>query len=72
MAAQRSVGATLVIVARLLLCGGGQLGLGELTCGDAWLTGDGDCDGLLEHVCLPSLRGVFVGKAQEETCSSSV
>ena len=42
----------------LVVCGSGQLGLGELTCGDAWLTSEGDSDGLLEHVCLSRLRGV--------------
>ena len=61
-----------MIVACLLLCGGGQLALGELFFGDAWLTGGGECDGLLGHVSLSSGRGVFVGKTQEENCSSSV
>ena len=64
-----SVCATLVFVARLLLCGGGQLGLWELICGDAWVTGERDCVGLLEHVCLSSLRGICVGGTQEEHLS---
>ena len=44
----------------------------ELGCGDAWLTSEGNVDGLLEHVWLLTLCGVFVGKTQEQIGCSSV
>ena len=50
MVALRLISVTVVVVYRFLLCGGGQLGLGEPTCVDAGLRGEGDCDGLLEHL----------------------
>ena len=54
-----------MIVARLLLCGK-HLGFGEVSFGDAWLTGEGDCEGLVEHGCLSCLRGC---ETQEENLS---
>ena len=56
-----------MIVARLLLCAE-ELGVGELSCGDAWLTGEGDCE-----VCWNTfVCRVCAGETQEEHLSEVV